>query len=61
VTSITVQIKSVFGRDVIYPACAKATGFCKLIGQKSLTDEQIVQIKSLGYEVKVQSNHPTTL
>lgn len=59
--NIKVQIKSVFGRDVIYPACEKAEGFCKLIGQKSLTESQIQQIKALGFEVQVESTHPATL
>lgn len=59
--TIKVQIKSVFGRDVIYPACEKSEGFCKLIGQKSLTEGQIQQIKALGYEVQVESIHPATL
>lgn len=58
---IKVQIKSVFGRDVIYPACEKAEGFCKLIGQKSLTDQQVKHIKDLGYQVVVESHHPATL
>ena len=58
---IKVQIKSVFGREVIYPACETAEGFCKLIGQKSLTDDQVRQIKALGYEVRVEPSHPATL
>ena len=58
---IQVEIKSVFGREVIYPACQKAEGFCQLIGQKSLTRHQVEQIKALGYEVQVASNLPATL
>jgi hypothetical protein len=59
--TIKVEIKSVFGNKKIYPACEKAQGFCKLIGQKTLTDRDIDRIKELGYEVLVQSSHPTTL
>ena len=58
---IKVQIMSVFGRNVIYPASEKAEGFCKLVGQKSLTEEQVGVIKSLCYEVQVESAHPATL
>lgn len=59
--TIQVEIKTVFGREVIYPACPQAEGFCQLIGQKSLTRDQIEQIKALGYEVQVATSHPATL
>lgn len=59
--SIKVEIKSVFGVEKIYPACETAEGFCKLIGQKTLTERDINRIKALGYEVQVQSSHPATL
>jgi hypothetical protein len=51
----------VFGVEKIYPACESAEGFCKLIGRKTLTEENVRQIKTLGYEVQVQSSHPATL
>ena len=59
--TIQVEIKSVFGREVIYPACAQAERFCQLIDQKSLTRHQVEQIKALGYEVQVATSHPATL
>jgi hypothetical protein len=59
--SIKVEIRSVFGVEKIYPACETAEGFCKLIGQKTLTEQNIQHIKALGYEVQVQSSHPATL
>jgi hypothetical protein len=59
--SIKVEIKSVFGVEKIYPACTTAESFCSLIGQKTLTERDIAIIKKLGYEVQVQSSHPSTL
>lgn len=59
--SITVQIKTIYGTEKIYPACPKAETFCKLIGQKTLTDIDIKRIKELGFEVQVQPTHPATL
>lgn len=59
--TISVQIKTIYGTEKIYPACPKAETFCKLIGQKTLTDIDIKRIKELGFEVQVQPTHPTTL
>ncbi len=59
--TIQVEIKSVFGREVIYPACPRSEGFCQLVGQKSLTRHQVEQIKALGYEVQVATSLPATL
>jgi hypothetical protein len=59
--TIQVEIKTIYGNEKIYPACDKAEGFCKLIGQKTLTRYDIEHIKALGYEVQVQSHHPATL
>lgn len=58
---IEVTIKNVFGNEKIYPACPDAEIFCKLIGQKTLTERDINLIKQLGYTVNVTAAHPQTL
>jgi hypothetical protein len=58
---ITVEIKSVFGNEKIYPVSVEAHTFAKLIRQKTFTEQDIAIIKDLGYEVQVQSSHPQTL
>jgi hypothetical protein len=58
---ITVEIKSVFGNEKIYPVSVEAHTFAKLIGQKTLTERDITIIKELGYEVQVRASHPETL
>jgi hypothetical protein len=55
---ITVKLKSVYGNDLIYPVCDKATLLASLTGKKTFTDESIKTIKNLGYTVTVQ---PETL
>jgi hypothetical protein len=55
---ITVKLKSVYGNDLIYPVCDKATLLASLTGKKTFTDESIKTIKDLGYTVTVQ---PETL
>ena len=53
--SIVVQIKNVYGRDVIYPICTKAKSFAKLVNQKTLTQDNLEIIKSLGYSIKIDT------
>ena len=59
--NITVQIKTVYGNDLIYPACAQAQLFAKMLGTKSLTEQAISYIKQLGYKVIVKSRFETEL
>ena len=53
--TIKVQIKNVYGRELIYGACEKAKIFAHLVGQQTLTRENIKSIKALGYAVEVVS------
>lgn len=58
---ITVSIKTVYGNDVIYPACEKSEAFASIAGTRTLTPQVIKQVKALGYEVRVEPQHPATL
>lgn len=58
---ITVAIKSIYGNQVIYPACERADAFASIAGTRTLTPQVIKQIKALGYEVRVEQQHPSTL
>lgn len=51
---ITVQIKTVYGLDKIYPICEKAKLFAELSNCRTLTDAAIKHIKKLGYGINVQ-------
>ena len=51
---ITVKIKNVYGKDTIYPVCDKAKIFAKMVGQTTLTQRDINNIKELGYTIKVE-------
>ena len=52
---ITVEIKSVYGTDKVYPVCKDAYRFACIAGTTTLTDYTISVIKRLGYSVKVDS------
>lgn len=54
--SIQVQVKSVYGNEVVYPVCDKAKLFAKLAGTRTLTTASIEVIKALGYTLEVQQN-----
>jgi hypothetical protein len=48
---IQVQVRNVYGNDLVYPICRKAELFCFIAGTKTLGEQDIKHIKSLGYEV----------
>lgn len=48
--TLKVRVKGPFGRELIYPDCDLSRLFCELLGQKTLTREDIDVIKRLGYE-----------
>jgi len=52
---ITVRIKNNYGQDVIYPVCGNADKFAWIAGTKTLTADTIRLIKSLGYEIDVET------
>jgi hypothetical protein len=50
---IVVQIKHVYGNELIYPVCETAKIFSYIAGNKTLSSHTIEQIKRLGYAVEV--------
>lgn len=50
---IKIFIKSVYGSDLIYPACETGKNFCSLTGTKSFTSHAINICKKLGYEFEI--------
>jgi hypothetical protein len=52
---ITVQVRSVYGNDLVYPADDQATLFASLIGAKTFNARQVGQIRALGYAIHVAS------
>ncbi len=51
---IYVEVKEVYGNKTIYPACDDSRSFSQIAGTKTLTDNTIVYIKALGYEIEVK-------
>ena len=53
--TIQVKIKSVYGNQLIYPACTDAEIFAHLTGKKTLSHQDLELIKTLGYEIKLNN------
>ncbi len=52
--NITIEIKSVYGRECIYPVCDAAKQFAALTGKITLSRQNLDAIKKMGYEVRVK-------
>ena len=52
--TITVSVKSVYGRQTIYPVCEQAKLLASLTGNKTLSQADISTIKALGYNITVE-------
>lgn len=50
---IAVKIKNVYGKTLIYPACDHASLVLKLLNQKAFTEQNIKDLKNMGYEIDV--------
>lgn len=46
---LEVEVKNVYGRDVVYPVCEKSRLLAQLSGNRTLTPEAVAVIKTLGY------------
>jgi hypothetical protein len=57
---IQVRIKTVYGKDLVYPVCKKAKLFAVLTGSQTFNNLQITAIKNLGFTVNVV-HQPQTL
>ena len=53
---IEVQIKNVYGNEVVYPLCFVGKSFALIAKTKTLTDETIQIMKELGYQFTVKSS-----
>lgn len=57
---ITVQVRNVFGNDLVYPACEPSIVFARMIGAKTFNAHHIACIRALGYQVHVAAGQLPT-
>ncbi len=53
--TITIEIKSVYGQDKVYPVCPTAKAFAEIAGSKTLTHAVLCRIERMGYEIVTTS------
>lgn len=49
---IKLELQSVYGNELAYPACEVSKLLARLSGHKTLTFEALGLIRSLGYEIE---------
>lgn len=53
--TITVQVRDVYGKPMIYPACPQAVAFAAIARTRTLSDDTLRQIEKLGFAIVVES------
>lgn len=51
---VTVKIKTVYGRETIYPACDITRTICQVAKRKTLSQFDINLLKHIGWTVNVE-------
>ena len=51
---ITVEIKEVYGKQVVYPVCDASKAFASIASTTTLTTNAMKGIKALGYAIVVK-------
>jgi len=52
------RIGSAYGRNLYYPNCPDSERFAKLIGCKTFTEDKILQIRKLGFNILYKVDLP---
>jgi len=58
---IIVRVTNIYGNKTIYPDCPTSHKFANLLGQKTLTRNNLDHIEKLGYHIAVAQPDPITL
>lgn len=56
--TITLEIRSQFGRPAIWPVCETARALCTFAGVKTLTPAQVAVLHTIGYAIVVDAFAP---
>ena len=54
---IQVSIKNVYGNELIYPKCFLSIQFSKIAKTKTLSIQNLKDIKSMGFEIEIVNNN----
>lgn len=51
---ITVRVKNTYGKTVFYPECRLAHQFADMLGQKTLTRDDLTKIKNMEVNIVIK-------
>lgn len=51
---ITVRVKNTYGKTVFYPECRMAQQFADMLGQKTLTRDDLTKIKNMEINIVIK-------
>lgn len=49
--AITVEVRSIYGEQKVYPMCPRSKLFAEIAGTKTLTHYTLCKVEALGYEI----------
>jgi hypothetical protein len=50
---VSIKERSIYGNVLLYPNNQKAEFFARLIGKKTFSNQDIANIKDLGYQIEL--------
>lgn len=50
---LTVRVKNVYGKKTVYPVCNRSQILARMLGQVTLTLDNVIDIKKLGFELNI--------
>lgn len=53
---LSIQVKSVYGRDLVYPRCKQSQLLAQLLNVKTFSEFHIGKLKALNYEFETVTN-----
>jgi hypothetical protein len=59
--TIQIQIRNVYGNELVYPVCEQAKLFTKLLCVKTFNYHQIETLKQLGYSFEAVTVKPRNI
>jgi copper chaperone CopZ len=58
-STVTVQIRTVYGVETVYPSCRQSMIFARIAGTKTLTADTLKAIQDLGFKIEIEQ--PTVM
>ena len=54
IMKIIIEVKSIYGRETVYPACPVSQAFAEIAGTKTLSHSVLQTIERMGYLIELK-------